>query len=184
MGVIGCVYGCVVVFDFVFGRCRGGPERRAGGVERSDHDPEASCAGAVSGGGFWGTNQAGEGGLVGGVLVKGSAATLRCCRVVLEQRARGAERSQCELRKDGEQRLLLLAWVVGCAGAGAPTRFWWRAAGRKGFVAVRLRHQSSHLEVTLNGCVLRPADEHRACPGAAQIRRGQPCWPASAGRAV
>jgi hypothetical protein len=56
------------------------------------------------------------------------------------------------LRKDGEQRLLLLAWLVGCAGAGAPTRFWWRAAG----------------------CVLRHADEYRACPGASQIRRGQP----------
>lgn len=53
-------------------------------------------------------------------LVKGSAATLRCCRVVLEQRARGAERSQCELSKDGEQRLLLLASLVGG---------WWVAGG-------------------------------------------------------
>lgn len=34
-----------------FGRCRGGPEWRAGGVERSDHDPEARRAGPVSGGG-------------------------------------------------------------------------------------------------------------------------------------
>lgn len=50
-------------------------------------------------------------------LVKGSAATLSGCRVVLEQRARGAQRSQCELRKGGEQ----LRGLLGCAGAGAPT---------------------------------------------------------------
>jgi hypothetical protein len=65
LAVVCCLWGCLLgggaflvsktafalalVFVF-FGRCRGGPEQGAGGVERSDHDPEASCAGPVSGG--------------------------------------------------------------------------------------------------------------------------------------
>ena len=72
----------------VFGRCRGGPEQGAGGVERSDHDPEASCAGPVSGGwlvGFFGGKPSwwSVGGLAGGLAGEGERS---------DPRHRGAQR--------------------------------------------------------------------------------------------